>query len=529
MAKIRRIQNGFAAGEWSPSSFGRTDLEKYYRAAETIENFIILNNGAVTRRPGYRFVVNTKFQDGRRTRVYYMPSTAGDGYVIEIGDDYLRFIYDGVQVEDPDNPGSPYELVTPYDHSHVFSLHFAQIGDIQYIANGNYDPAKLINNNGIFTLTTIAFKPPPTAPITLYPEADLTPGAVTGIAITFTASDPVFATANQFQEIRHAAGPGRATITVITDSTHVLADITEDFPSTDTILEGDWYLDGPFNVALTPTEIGAGTDPTQPVGKIIVLTASDPVFTADMVGLYIKMNLGMLKITKFTSSTVVEAQILGVLSGDDAAPAGTWTLEADAWAGDPPDTVCFFEGRLWFGRGFTFWGSVVDDYENFALGATDSDAVEFTIATGDNIADIKWMTGAEELLFGTAQNEIKAHGGTNQPITPTNVNVKPMDSYGSSDLQAIKFGSAVIFVERGKSKIREMEFELTSNSFVSKNLILLADHITLGGIAQWARQKRPHEVIWFVNGRGELCGFHRDKVEEIMAWDRQTIADYPVE
>src|SRR5690242_17234 len=139
MAKLRRIFTSFISGEWSLSAMGRVDLDKYFRAAETIENYIILNTGAVTRRPGYRFVVKTKFQDGKRTRVYFMPSTAGDGYVLEIGHLYLRFIYDGVQVEDPDSPGDPLELVTPYSNVDVFDLHFAQIGDVMYIANPNYD------------------------------------------------------------------------------------------------------------------------------------------------------------------------------------------------------------------------------------------------------------------------------------------------------------------------------------------------------------------------------------------------------
>lgn len=523
MAKLRRIFTSFISGEWSLAAMGRVDLDKYFRAAETIENYIILNTGAVTRRPGYRFVVKTKFQDGKRTRVYFMPSTAGDGYVLEIGHLYLRFIYDGVQLEDPDSPGDPLELVTPYSNTDVFDLHFAQIGDVMYIANPNYDPYKLVNNDGTFTLSKIKFNPPPTAPISLIPTASITPGATTGDGVVFTASGATFTLANENQIINNLSGPGRASITTFTDSTHVTADITEDFPSTSAILSPNWSITGPANATLTPS--ASSGDANKPVGKIITLTLDNAYWTSDMVGMFVRLNLGMVKITKFTSSTVVKAQILGEMTVDDPAGPGTWTIESDAWLNNPPDTVCFHEDRLWFARGFQFWGSRVDDFENFTPGANDDDAVSFTIATGDQIADIKWMLSAEELLFGTATQEIKASGGTNQPITASNVNVKPMDSFGSTNIQAIKHGQAAIFVERGHSKIREMEFDLQSNSFVSRNLILLADHITKGGITQWARQKRPYEVIWFVNGNGENCGLHLDYVEQVLGWDRQKLSD----
>ncbi len=56
----RPIYNNFTAGEISPRSEGRIDLEAYFRSAREITNFIPRKQGGVDRRPGTKFVAYTK-------------------------------------------------------------------------------------------------------------------------------------------------------------------------------------------------------------------------------------------------------------------------------------------------------------------------------------------------------------------------------------------------------------------------------------------------------------------------------------
>ena len=78
--------------------------------------------------------------------------------------------------------------------------------------------------------------------------AAVTPGATTGLSVTFTSDAAVFRSTDVGKEIRKkaidGAGTGRAVITVVTNSQTVTCNILEkaDFDSTSAIAAGDWYL-----------------------------------------------------------------------------------------------------------------------------------------------------------------------------------------------------------------------------------------------------------------------------------------------
>lgn len=79
-------------------------------------------------------------------------------------------------------------------------------------------------------------------------SASMTPSAITGLGIDFTASAGMFVSTDVGREIRKRAingiGEGRARIVSITSPTVVVCDVLEgaDFDNTDAMLPGDWYL-----------------------------------------------------------------------------------------------------------------------------------------------------------------------------------------------------------------------------------------------------------------------------------------------
>ena len=81
---------------------------------------------------------------------------------------------------------------------------------------------------------------------TLAVGATMTPGALTGDSVTFTASVPIFKASDVDREIRKKAlvgvGFGRAKITGFTSSTVVTCQIIQDFDFTTAIPAGDWYF-----------------------------------------------------------------------------------------------------------------------------------------------------------------------------------------------------------------------------------------------------------------------------------------------
>ena len=52
----RVLQKGFGAGEITSSLFSRSDLEQYKMGATKIKNFVVLPQGAMRTRAGFRYV-----------------------------------------------------------------------------------------------------------------------------------------------------------------------------------------------------------------------------------------------------------------------------------------------------------------------------------------------------------------------------------------------------------------------------------------------------------------------------------------
>jgi hypothetical protein len=247
------------------------------------------------------------------------------------------------------------------------------------------------------------------------------------------------------------------------------------------------------------------------------------------VGKYVKAMGGLIKITEYTSDTVVKGQLLTALSSaPTTAPfetlAGTWTLEEESWiaANGYPSAVCFYEQRLFFGgtntHPQTIWGSVTNDYENFAAGTKATDSVEYTIATND-INPIRWLASARVLLIGTSAREFRASGGSD-PISPTNIDIRAETSYGSPKRRPVSIGHTTIFVQRAKRRLREMAYSFEADAYEAPDLTVISPHISEAGIEEVAYCPEPHAILYAIRGDGQLLALTYEKDQDVYGWGR---------
>lgn len=96
-----KILTSFSSGEISPSLWGRTDLAKFHVGAATLRNMYVDYRGGASSRGGLAFVGASKTL-GTSLPPRLIPFTfnvqAGQTYVLEFGDRYIRFIQNGAYV-----------------------------------------------------------------------------------------------------------------------------------------------------------------------------------------------------------------------------------------------------------------------------------------------------------------------------------------------------------------------------------------------------------------------------------------------
>jgi len=507
MPKTRRLLTNFSKGELSPRIEGRPDLAAYFEGANTIENFRLMRQGGLDRRPGTRFVAEVK-DNAKDTIIVRFEFSVAQAFAIEFGELYIRFYKNGAQIM---SGGLPFEIASPYLEAELRDLHFTQSADIIFIFHENHLQRKLSRvSDTNWTLASFDANPPPSfeSDVDISGGGTLTPGATTGLGVTFTASVAAFLAADVGRQI--IFGASKANIVGFTSSTVVTADIIDDFPDTNPIPSGSWFLRLSPQTALTPTI-------KEPIGAQVTLTAAANAFSTSDVGKFITIFGGLVEITQRTSATVIVGIIRTVLVDAAtpivAAPAGSWTLEVNSWSAARgfPRTGEFHQGRLAQAASLaeptTWWLSASDDFENYGVGSLADNALEYTIAA-PQVNRIEWLADNIDLFLGTAGSEFRAKGPSiDQPIGG---DVLPLvvrqTTEGCSHIQPIVIGRQIIFVDRSFTQILQLGFSLEADTFIASEITDIAEQITgsgirLGGIGQ---QKRPDPIIYFVRQDGEL-------------------------
>jgi hypothetical protein len=195
-------------------------------------------------------------------------------------------------------------------------------------------------------------------------------------------------------------------------------------------------------------------------------------------------------------------------------------------------------------------GSRVGDYDNMAPSSsldgtvTDSHAVSFRL-NSDDVQTIRWMKGTSNgVAVGTFEGEWLLSPSTlKEALTPTNVHAEQSSDWGSADTQPVKCGSSLLYIEKGSTRVREMNYLYYENTLQSTDSTVLAEHITKGkydpadpdagastvassGLVELAYQKKKIPVIWAPRRDGILVSCVFSKEDKVVGWERHEIGGY---
>lgn len=198
-------QRAFSNGEISPGRYARTDTEKYHTSLRTCRNFIVMQDGGATNRPGSKYIAAVKSSTAAKRLIKFVNETS---YVIELGNLYMRFYQNGAQVTVApaawadatdyavgdtvesggvnyycklahtsatavDEPGVDagaatkwytltddiLEIPTPYATSELSTLYIEQQQNTITICHPNHKQRELELANGLWSLAEITFQP----------------------------------------------------------------------------------------------------------------------------------------------------------------------------------------------------------------------------------------------------------------------------------------------------------------------------------------------------------------------------------
>lgn len=549
MAAIR--QSSFAAGELTPTLWGRTDLDKYAVGLKRCLNFMVSRQGAAVSRPGTKLVAPVKDSSTGPVRLVPFVFSDEQSFVLEFGNNYIRFYTGGGQVQ---VGGVPYEVATTYLTSELPRLKFSQVGDVITITHQSHPPQELRRlSNTNWTLVPVNFSL----------TARFVPGGVGYYLFDYTIfTIPLPAPYNS--AFNYAAGAEASNDGVVYRSLananlgHGLGDVNSWAQFEHPISRyWTWGVSALFEGSdglIRETEIYIQNNGPGPVFlstsyRATLVISSNIAATVKIRGYKIYRGLG-------TQTT--NAKVLGLVGTQDADgrfedvgdqpdysrqapqgynpfyksdPAGTpWAFRRQVvipgatGTADNPSCVSMFEQRRVFAstptRPNRIFFSVTGDYIDFdqqIIQRADT-SLEFELASS-RLFVARSLVDISGKLVAFGNSGIWSIAGHQGPLSYDSVDAKPQVNVGASWLTPLVVNNDALYAKSLGVGVSSLAFDYRYGKFNVSDISILSEHLFIGKtIVDWAYAEVPWGMVWAVRSDGHMLSLSYLQEQGVMAW-----------
>ncbi len=526
MGSFRAIHYASNGGELSRRMEGRADLDGIYdRGFAEMLNFIPTVEGPAAKCPG---TVHVRAEDSTAVWIERFIFNTTQAYVLVCLEGKVRFYTNGGRIE---VAGAAYEVAVPYTAAQWPRVCFEPSYDRIYLTHPAHPPGVLTRTGAeTFAYAELVLQNGPFKATNSDKAKTVT---VTSASATFELGGS--ATVESDHDLFE---PGHVGSSIMIEATG-FTDTKAWEPGYNGLSVGEQRRsDGKVYKKVAPADTGIRTGSIQPThyeGTEWDGTSDGTNHSGDdgdgIQWTYQYDRYGIGTITAVASATqatiLVTRRLPDMLADGSYKFAMGWCSDADGW----PQIGKLWGGRLCLFKGVEIAGSVINDYgggrANFAPFTpgglfTPDMAFRRVIAVADPPL---WAHADKDyLLAGSASQEVliaalnRAAG-----VASDNLRADAQSSYGSAATWPVRAGAAVIFVQRGGRKIREMEYTYERERFAGLNLNIYSRHVTRSGIVSLAFQQEPEEMLWGVRADGTLIAHPHSSEQATKGFARRAL------
>lgn len=175
-------------------------------------------------------------------------------------------------------------------------------------------------------------------------------------------------------------------------------------------------------------------------------------------------------------------------------------------------------------RPSTFFTSRIGLFSNMNVSAIvqDDDAITFNVVA-DDVNEIRDMKSQKDLFLFTSSGVWRIVTGESLVFSADNISAEEQESWGVSNIEALKIGQSFLYVQDGERVVRDLQDTLEANGFSGDELTLLAGHMfEERQIIEWAYARDPDSIIWCVMDDGTVNALTYLRKHQIWAWTHHT-------
>lgn len=438
-------------------------------------------------------------------------------------------LVDSINVEGSGN----LELPTPWLAADLDNVRWSQSGDVVFVACEGYQQRR-IERRATRSWSIVLYQPED-GPFRVVNTSTITlaPSAVTG-DITLTASKDLFRSTHVGALFRISSVGQRVELDIGAEN-----QFTDEIKITGTSRSFTIVKSGTWTATLTlqrsVSEPGAWVDVTTfttagnttyddgLTNQIIYyrIGVKTGAYTSGTVEAALEFAAGsitgIVRVTGFTSATQVSASVLEALGGTTASDdwsEGEWS-DFRGW----PTSVALYEGRLWWAGKDKIIASVSDAFESFD-DEIEGDSAPINRSIGSGPVDtINWLLPLQRLLVGAEGAELSARSSSfDEPLTPTNFNIKEASTQGSKAIAAVKADSRGIYVQRSGLRVYELAYDINANDYASTDLTILVPEFGDPGFTHMAVQRQPDTRVHCLRSDGTVAVMLYNPAEDLKCW-----------
>ena len=541
MQKVRVPLTNFAFGEVSPSLYSRTDSPVYNQSAQRLKNFFIRSEGGVIKRSGLKYVYefDTTIDETKTQQCRLLPFIFSDDerYIISLENAKVRVF----QISATTGAVSLIQTITQdinsatlkFDDDFLHEYTYAQAGDVMFIAHQTFMPQQIVRT-GLTTFQVESFQfdqksdnkqiyqpfyPFQGAGVTL--DVDKTSG--TGATLTTSAAywDTTSPSKHVGTTVRYNGQ--EIEITGVTSSTVATGDILDALTIK---LSPDSLRTNNNSNIVEVTLVNHGMS----VGDSITFSNCDTVGGISISNLNGARTVASIisdDVFTFTAGGSANDSALGggTPSVTTHAPTTTWDEQSYSSLRGFPAAVTFHENRLVFAGTLaqpdSIWFSKIASYYNFDVGeAKDNESIHLTAAIGE-IQQIRHIVSNRDLQIFAASAEMFVPAFQNQPITPTNAQVRRQTPFGSGFGRPQSIDGATIFIQKGGQIVREYLFSDSEAAYVANPISTISSHLIKTPIelnTLYGALSRSESYVFVINNDGTMAVFNTNRTEQRAGW-----------
>ena len=228
-----------------------------------------------------------------------------------------------------------------------------------------------------------------------------------------------------------------------------------------------------------------------------------------------------------TSASTFQADFEAGKWIDVDASTQYWSEGAYSFKRGFPNSISFFDERLIYGGNVgspnRIYISKLDDYYYFYEDTNDNDAFHLDLISNEP-EEIVWFAVRNNLTIGTNNSEWTLDNGTSL-ITPNEVSLRRRSKYGSNKKAAIVLGDSIAFLMRQGRKLREWVLRDDQLTVETKDLTVLSENITKGGVENFVYQSQPDNIVYASKTDGSFVGLTYQKEQNVFAWHQHQLGN----